>query len=162
MNEIWKDIENHKGYMVSSKGKVKSLSYNKTGKEKILTPCVDSKGYLFVTLHSKQLRVHRLVASAFLGNGDGLLVNHKDENKQNNNIDNLEWCDASYNLAYNGNRRRIADKHQKMIMAHKDGMYIKFDSITKAAIHFGVSIQAISSCLNGRSKTSCGYEWKYI
>ena len=162
MIEIWKDIENHKGYMVSSKGNVKSLSYRKTGKEKILTPSINRQGYLFVTLHGKQLQVHRLVANAFIGNGGGLLVNHKDENKQNNNIGNLEWCDASYNLAYNGNRRKIADKHQKMIQAHKDGRCIKFDSITKAANHFGVSIQAISSCLNGRTKTSCGYEWKYI
>ena len=72
MVEVWKEIENHKWYMVSTKGNVKSLSFNRTGKEKVLTPCVDSKGYLFVTLQGKQLRVHRLVASAFLGNGEGL------------------------------------------------------------------------------------------
>lgn len=162
MVEVWKEIENHKGYMVSTKGNVKSLSFNRTGKEKVLTPCVDSKGYLFVTLQGKQLRVHRLVASAFLGNGEGLLVNHKDENKRNNNVDNLEWCNAAYNLSYNGNRKRISQKHQKKICAFQENEHYTFESITKAASYFCVSIQAISRCLNGKCKTSCGYRWKYL
>ena len=162
MVEVWKEIENHKGYMVSTKGNVKSLSFNRTGKEKVLTPCVDSKGYLFVTLQGKQLRVHRLVASAFLGNGEGLLVNHKDENKRNNNVDNLEWCNAAYNLSYNGNRKRISQKHQKKICAFQENEQYTFESITKAASYFCVSIQAISRCLNGKCKTSCGYRWKYL
>lgn len=58
MVEVWKEIENHKGYMVSTKGNVKSLSFNRTGKEKVLTPCVDSKGYLFhdaLTVNAKPL-----------------------------------------------------------------------------------------------------------
>ena len=162
MVEVWKEIENHKGYMVSTKGNVKSLSFNRTGKEKVLTPCVDSKGYLFVTLQGKQLRVHKLVASAFLGNGEGLLVNHKDENKRNNNVDNLEWCNAAYNLSYNGNRKRISQKHQKKICAFQENEQYTFESITKAASYFCVSIQAISRCLNGKCKTSCGYRWKYL
>ena len=163
MKEVWKEIEGHGGYMVSNYGNVKSLSFNKTGVEKILTPCVDKKGYLFVSLHGKQLRVHRLVALAFLPREEGKdIINHKDENKQNNAVWNLEWCTPSYNLNYNGNRRKIADKHKKIVYAFKDGVLIQsFNSITEAAKCLGVSINQISSCLHGRTKQVCGLRWSF-
>lgn len=150
--------------MVSDCGRIKSLSYNKTGEERVLTPCTDSKGYLFVSLKGRQYRVHRLVANAFLPKKHGKeIINHKDENKQNNHVENLEWCDAAYNLSYNGNRNRIAAKHRKKIIAHMNGfIFGRYNSISDAAKSNGVSMQAISRCLNGKSKTSCGYEWSYI
>ena len=105
MQEIWKDIEDYEGlYQVSNLGKVKSLPKLVNRKnnskyltnEKILKPL--SFGYARVILSNKSYSVHRLVAEAFIPNPNNLpIINHKDGNKQNNCIDNLEWCDYSYN-----------------------------------------------------------------
>ena len=113
--EIWKDIPGYEGlYQVSNFGRVKSLRrpYGNNGgiqwtKERILSPGKDKDGYLQVNLHCNgkqhQRKVHRLVAQAFLPNMDNLpMVNHKDEDKTNNNVDNLEWCDQKYNINYGG------------------------------------------------------------
>ena len=111
--EIWKPIEGYEGqYEISSYGRVKSLKrpYENNGgiqwtKERILSPGKDKDGYLQVNLHCNgkqhQRKIHRLVAQAFLPNPDNLpMVNHKDEDKTNNNVDNLEWCDHRYNMNY--------------------------------------------------------------
>lgn len=97
MKEIWKDIKGYKGlYQVSNKGNVKSLNYNRTGEEKIKKPKVNRNGYLRVKLHRdgncKTLLIHRLVLMTFnpIDNMDKFEVNHKDENKQNNCLSNLE------------------------------------------------------------------------
>ena len=101
--EIWKDIQGYEGmYQVSSHGRVKSLNYNKTGLEGILNPNNNGKGYLQVYLtknkKSKKVLIHRLVAQAFLYKPtDKNYVNHKDGNKSNNNVNNLEWCTRSEN-----------------------------------------------------------------
>ena len=93
--EIWKDIQGYEGiYQVSSYGRVKSFKKNKV---KILKPQMHYKGYKFVTLHKngigEKCKVHRLVAKAFIPNPNNYpVVNHKDENKSNNNVENLEWC----------------------------------------------------------------------
>ena len=102
--EIWKDILGYEGkYQVSNWGRVKSLNYNNTGKEGIMKLTKDGNGYLQVQLHKdgkvKECRVNRLVAQAFLENPDNLPeVNHKDKNRSNNKLENLEWCDRKYNL----------------------------------------------------------------
>ena len=114
MIEEWRPIEGYEGlYEVSNTGQVRSLDrYVKTcyeayklHKGKILSPAKDKNGYLKVHLccNGKHniIRVHRLVALTFLPNPDNLPeVNHKDEVKTNNNVDNLEWCDRKYNNNY--------------------------------------------------------------
>ena len=114
MSEEWRPIEGYEGlYEVSSYGRVRSLDrYVKTcyeayklHKGKILSPAKDKNGYLKVHLccNGKHniIRVHRLVCKAFIPNPDNLPeVNHKDEDKTNNSVDNLEWCDHSYNISY--------------------------------------------------------------
>lgn len=111
MNEIWKDIQDYEGkYQVSNLGRIKSLQrwsgkkfYNR---EKILTPYINKKnGYAYIYLtknnKGKNIRVHRLVAKAFLDNSNNYSdVNHKDCNRTNNNVNNLEWCTRSYNIKY--------------------------------------------------------------
>lgn len=102
-NEIWKDIEGYEGlYQVSNYGQVRSLHHEKPI---ILKQHTNIKGYKKVGLSkdgkSKTVSVHRLVAKAFLPNPTDLpMVNHKDENPSNNIVDNLEWCDGSYNVTY--------------------------------------------------------------
>lgn len=111
MNEIWKDIDGYEGkYQISNLGRVKSLQrwsgtkfYNR---EYILNNYVNKKnGYVYVYLtknnKSKNIRLHRLVAQAFIPNPNNYLyINHKDCDRTNNNVENLEWCTASYNVKY--------------------------------------------------------------
>ena len=118
MDEIWRDIKNYEGlYQVSNWGRVKSLVDNH-GKfrEKILSPGKHGKGYLAVNLckggEHKRYTVHRLVLMTFspVANMSELLVNHKDEDKTNNNLNNLEWCTTLYNNTYNDKHKKIGEK----------------------------------------------------
>nr|DAG56935.1 MAG TPA: homing endonuclease [Caudoviricetes sp.] len=132
MQEIWKDIEDYEGlYQVSNKGRVKSIErYSYKGnrsiqklKERILKVGIRKDNYLTVVLRkngkSTSYLVHRLVAQNFIPNPHGYnVVNHKDENKQNNDIRNLEWCSSLYNNTYNNIaiRRQVnKKKHWKFV-----------------------------------------------
>lgn len=143
-NEIFVDIEGYEGlYQVSNLGRVKSLNYNHTNQEKIIKFGENKDGYLLVSLckngKSKTCKVHRLVANAFLENLNNLpQVNHIDENKTNNIVSNLEWCDAKYNNTYgtcqqrrlmnidyktrtaNTDWKSIGDKNSKKLINRKD------------------------------------------
>lgn len=121
MEEIWKDVEEYEGlYQVSNLGNVRSLNYGRTGKVKILKSAIVS-GYPSVQLFkngiAKNHYVHRLVANAFVeGYFEGALVNHIDENKQNNIWTNLEWCTHQYNIQYSVNRKLgLIDKDYKYL-----------------------------------------------
>lgn len=104
--EIWREIKGYEGcYSISNLGNVKNII---TGK--ILNPALKRNGYLSVDLRygrSKTVSIHRLVAEAFIPNPLGLpYVNHKDEFKTNNKVENLEWCTAKYNAeAFRSNKR---------------------------------------------------------
>ena len=122
MTEIWKDIVGYEGlYQVSNLGNVKRLkSYKGRGKgyiveEHLIQPSINSRGYQTVDLckngKTKTFSMHRLVAIAFLDNSDNLPeVNHKDEDKTNNCVDNLEWCDRVYNNNYGTRNKKCSDK----------------------------------------------------
>ena len=103
MDEVFRPIEGYERlYEVSNMGRVRSLKY---GKKKILKPVMTKFGYLRVGLHKegkqKLFFVHRLVTQAFIPNPEGLpQINHIDEDKTNNVVDNLEWCDHRYNMNY--------------------------------------------------------------
>lgn len=129
MTEIWKDIEGFEGlYQVSNLGNIKSLSRiyfsgnrhntKKYVEEHILTPRKTKTGYcrvMFVKDGKKQdYYIHRIVALTFLQNPDNLPdVNHKDENKENNSVDNLEFCTRKYNCNY-------GDRNNKVSIANKE------------------------------------------
>ena len=102
-------------------------------------------------------RIHRLVATEFIPNPQNLpQVNHKDGNRQDNNVDNLEWCDNSYNQWHrchvNGNPPDNSYKEKCVQATLPSGEKLQFDSITKCAKHFGVQRTAISRKIYGLSK----------
>ena len=126
--EVWRDIQGYEGkYQVSSLGRVKSLKDNNGNyREKIMKFGKNIYGYLLVNLHKngkmKTFSVHRLVATAFLENPNNLpQVNHKDEDKTNNVVGNLEWCTQKYNLNY-GSRiaKAVASTDYKARTANTD------------------------------------------
>ena len=136
MNEIWKNIAGYEGlYEVSSFGRVRSLRFGKT---KILKPGKNKKGYLRVSLckngKQKTFFVHRLVAQAFLENPQNLpQINHKDENKQNNRLENLEWCSCDYNNNY-GTRNERAGKANRGRTSAMKGKHHSEESKRKTSI----------------------------
>ena len=125
--EIWKPVVGYEGlYEVSSYGRVKSLDrYVKYSdgriylhKGKVLSLAKDKNGYFVVSLYfngkHNTIKVHRLVAQAFIPNPDNLPeVNHLDEDKTNNRVENLEWCDHKYNMNYGTRNIRSKDTHIK-------------------------------------------------
>ena len=131
MIEEWRPIEGYEGlYEVSSYGKVRSLDrydrMNRFWKGRILKSYTDTVGYLNVRLCSngklKHHLVHRLVAKAFIPNPDNLpQVNHRDEYKNNNRVENLEWCDGKYNVNYG--TRKIRERNTKL----KNGTYFNLN-----------------------------------
>ena len=167
MEEIWKDKKYYEGrYQVSNCGRVKSLKRKNVLKEKILKPYVDKDGYLTVMLNNprKTFLVHRLVAEAFIPNPDNLpCVNHKDENKQNNVVINLEWCDVKYNNEYNNGQKRRAIKRLKPILQYTlDGEFVReWESAKQAEKEGGFSSAHICDVLKGKRKTHKGFRWSY-
>lgn len=126
MNEIWKDIKGYESlYQVSNLGRVKSLArkvikknYVSFKKERILKQQTDRYGYKKVILQRnyqiKTFSIHRLVAEAFLENPYNLpQINHKDENKENNCVLNLEYCDSKYNNNYGTRNKRVSETMKK-------------------------------------------------
>lgn len=117
MNEVWKDIDGYDGkYQVSNLGRVRKTRFYGKPRIHVLKPQMINSGYLKVQLMAddgtvKQRLVHRLVALAFIPNLDNLeMVNHKDENKTNNVVENLEWCSRSYNQKYSLERHPERNK----------------------------------------------------
>lgn len=167
MNEIWKEIDDR--YSVSNLGRVKS---NYANKERILKPTPDARGYLKVDLRHGEIRkgmmVHRLVALAFIENPNPenfKEVNHKDEDKTNNCVDNLEWCDTIYNCNYGTRNKRKGDNCKKPVCSvDKYGNVVHYNSRNEAAEIIGIDATSISKVLSNNfsnNKTAAGMLWFY-
>lgn len=172
--EQWKPISGYEGlYEVSDTGLVRSLRF---GKKKILSPGRLGAGYLAVVLckngkSKKHMYVHRLVAQAFIPNPLELeTVNHKDENKLNNNVSNLEWMTQGDNLRYGTRLRRISlvlknrpDVSKPVLQIDKLGNVVKqFPSISEASRQTGIFRQSIVYACGGKNRLAGGFSWKYV
>jgi hypothetical protein len=174
VNEIWKDIEGYEGtHQVSTLGRVRSLDRTNTVgakiKGKIMKQQSNKDGYMQVTIKSgvkKTFLVHRLVAKAFIPNPQNYLeVNHKDVNVKNNRIDNLEWCDRTYNCNYAGAHEKVAKSLKiPVIQMDMNGNFIQeWDSIKEAAQALNIPSTNITCCCKHpeKRKSIHGYKWKY-
>lgn len=162
--EIWKSHPDISGIEVSSLGRVRTLDrmalcgVNRTRlvKGRILKPSNDKDGYLIVvtSIYGKKItkKVHRLVAQTFIPNPHGFpMINHKDCNRANNNVENLEWCDNSYNVQY---REKFGEAQNKPIFAiNLTTLKVShFYSQREASREFGVHSGSISAVIRGKRK----------
>ena len=167
--EEWRDIPGYEGfYKISNIGNLYSVK-----RKKILKPSYTDVGYLHITLYKKSsektFSIHRLVAMAFIPNPHNLpCINHKDEVKDNNNVNNLEWCTYSYNNHYGTARQRLRESHLNhkslsipVICLLNENVVQEYPSLREAERITGIKNQNISSCCRGKNKTAGGYVWRY-
>ena len=168
MLEIWKDIKGYEGlYQVSNLGNLMSLNYYRSGKPGLLIPVEDKDGYLQVTLckdrKKKTFFIHRLVAEAFILNPENLpFVNHKDEDKTNNSVDNLEYCTHEYNINYGTHNERIAKALSKPVLQLSlSGDLIREWPSTMECGRNGFAQSAVARCCRGEKPQYKGFRWMY-
>ena len=187
--EIWKDIDGFEGlYQISSCGRVKSLHYYGGNRKKTLKLQHDKDGYLVVGLRNGAIqvnrKVHRLVALAFIPNPDNLpQINHKDEDKENNLVENLEWCTNKYNVNYGNHslhaaqaqmgKRHTAEHIMKIrsnapgskpvLMIEPETMNViaEFVSASEAARQIGGTATNVSYACRHESSKYKGLFWRY-
>lgn len=158
MIEEWKDIEGYEGlYQISSLGRVKSLNYKHTGKEKILEPIKNRYGYLQVNLwkngKGKTNRVNRLVAESFIPNPEGKPeVDHINKIKTDNMVSNLRWVTSIENKN-NGQSKKVICVETGVI----------YTSVMEAQRQTGANNSHIIQCCKGKKyKTTNGFHWQYV
>lgn len=152
-----RDIPGYEGlYAITKDGQVWSYISNK-----FLKPSGNGNGYLKVNLgRGNQHYIHRLVAMVYIPNPLGLSqVNHKDEDKSNNNVDNLEWVNAKVNANYGTRNQRVSKtKSRAVYCVELDKTYL---GAKEAGKSLGVCFTSIRKCCRGTQKTAGGYHWEY-
>lgn len=175
---MWKKIKEAPNYSVSNLGRVRmdGRTYvNSRGATRICKPHIVSvnkkknTGYLEVQLIINKDKciyrsVHRLVLSTFspIENMNVMEVNHKDENKENNCLDNLEWMTPKENCNYGSRNKRLSEQRNVKVLCEETN--IIYDSFTEASRLTGIDKTSINMCCTGyrNRKTAGGYHWRYV
>lgn len=189
MIEEWKNIKDYPNYQVSNLGRIRSVdrivksAYNSKRKmsEKILKPNIKSR-YPSITLYdndgkAENKTIHRIVATTFIPNPNNYpVVNHKDGNRLNNCVDNLEWCTQSHNVKESyrlglerpnltslGKYGKLNKKAKKIKQIDRNTNKIIncFYGITEANRKTGINFRNIHLCLQNKRKSAGGYKWEY-
>lgn len=181
-NEVWKDIEEFPNYRVSNMGRIKSKEHVTIGKnnstysfkEKIKTQRLKKSGYLDCCLRkqgetkSHNLNVHRFVAKAFIPNPENKpQVNHINEDKTDNRIENLEWVFSKENNNHGTRNQRISlqkmDKGKKVLQFDLEGNLLNIYTSVRQADRMNdkCNQSAIVKCCKGKQKTCGGFLWRY-
>ena len=180
--EIWRtpivNGEPWENYQVSNLGRILSLNYNHTGKPKLLKPSYNKQGYLQVQLSKnrkrKTFRVNRLVAETFIPNPNNLPeVNHKDEDKTNNSVENLEWIWHKDNCNHGTRNERIAKTNSKVQKNNQkkskpvlqftlDGEFVREWPSTRECGRNGFDNSNVAKCCRGEKTHYKGFRWKYV
>lgn len=192
--QIWRDVPGYEGlYQVSNTGKIRSLNYKGTGKTRKLKLSVENDGYCHINLYNRDKKrrthkVHRLVALAFIPNPNNYpIINHRDENRSNNCVWNLEWCTYVYNNNYGTRNKKLSEAKKgesnpakrpevrAKISAMKKGKYLGANN-PKAKKVQCIETGQIFGCIKEaqqwlgkdiyralkRGSRAGGYHWKYI
>lgn len=174
MNELRDVVGFEQYYAVSSDGRIiaKPRTIMRSNNriwhldERELKPHDNGNGYLSVLLydenHKERKYVHRLVAEAFIPNPDNLpQINHKDENKKNNSVENLEWCTCYYNLTYGTHLQRVADAQSMPVLQFTDdGIFVnRFKSAMDASRQTGIPQRNISTACSRTTHYANGFIW---
>ena len=179
--EEWRTTTVSDRYAVSNYGRVLSYAISYPSSKRVFSkgpnlvkPRINKLGYYRVSIYSgnhvsKSYLVHRLVAMAFIPNPNNLpYINHKDENKLNNNVDNLEWCNSKYNNNYGTRNKRMSKTKTNNTYNIKSVQCIEtgiiYTSTREAERQTGIDNSQISAVCNHKKnyKTAGGYHWKYI
>ena len=181
IGECWKPIKGFPAYLISNRGRVWSLTrqdscktFERVRQGRFLRPRIGKNGYMYVILtrNGKEFTktVHRLVAENFIPNTQNcLIVNHKDECKTNNDVNNLEWCTKTYNYLYGKCREnRLRTLRQNGVIRRVqqltlDGVVVGvYNSIKEAERRFSENGSNICNCCRSRIKSAYGYKWRYV
>lgn len=172
-------IKGFPDYYVTDMGDVYSRNYNKTGRIKKLKLIPDKSGYLRVPLRQDKKQVlrlvHRLVAETFIRNPENKpQVNHKNGNRADNRVENLEFCTASENNLHSYRvlhkkpninwLNKFGELHprHKIVLQIQDGKIIaEFGGVRDAARKTGIHFNSIAQCCRGEYKSAGGFQWKY-
>ena len=160
----WREVKEYSNYEVNQLGEIRHKK-----RQKILKPRDNNGGYQYVNFKingkNTNFAVHRIVANAFIPNPNGYTeVNHKDYNKKNNCVDNLEWVSSSQNKQHSYLKQENKKSRGKAVNQYtKEGIFLKtFNSVSDAAKELGCCVAAISNCCLGRTKTSQGFRWSFV
>lgn len=179
---MWYKIKDYDGYFINKHGQILSIKRMGNPVDRILKTFTDKDGYIVVSLckdkKSCQKRLHRLIAETFLDKNNfkymewedkdkidtnNLVINHKDENPSNNNINNLEWCTVSYNNNYGTRLKKQSVSLSKQIEKYtlENEFICDYPSIQYVCDKFGYSKASISMCCNEKRHKAYGYIWKF-
>lgn len=173
MAEVWKDIEGYEGlYHVSNLGRVKSLKFNKI---RVLKPFKGGTGYLKVQLYRNNIQtnyaVHRLVAQAFIPNPEKKPeVNHINEIKADNRVENLEWMTFKENCNYGTRNQRVSKsnknnpKRSNLVNQYdlEWNLIASYESASEATRQTGIARSSISDVCLSKRRTAGGFRWRYL
>lgn len=171
--EIWKFVPYNTNYMVSNFGRVKSLNYNRTGKECIMKPTLNKNGYPQIGLSSgkvKMFLLHRLVWETFNGPiPRGYEINHINEDKTDCRLENLNLLTRTENNNWGTHNERMreaqlnrTDLSKRVVQYSVDGEQVRvWDSMSEIERELGFRRSNISNCCTGKYKTAYGFKWAY-